>query len=93
VPVMEIMLADAAENLTPARWQMAVSLGWHIVFACIGVAFPAIVVFTEWRAHRRGNPQLRELAHTWAKAMGVLFAAGAVSGTLLSFEMASCGPS
>jgi cytochrome d ubiquinol oxidase subunit I len=87
-----LLLANAAENLYPARMQMALSLGWHIIFSCFGVAFPAIVVFTEWRAHRRGNPDLRELAHAWAKAMGVLFAAGAVSGTLLSFEMGILWP-
>jgi cytochrome d ubiquinol oxidase subunit I len=87
-----LVLADAAQNLYPARMQMALSLGWHIIFSCFGVAFPAIVVFTEWRAHKRGNPDLRELAHTWAKAMGVLFAAGAVSGTLLSFEMGILWP-
>jgi cytochrome d ubiquinol oxidase subunit I len=84
--------AGAAENLFPARMQMAVSLGWHIIFSCFGVAFPAIVVFTEWRSYKRNNPELRELAHTWAKAMGVLFAAGAVSGTLLSFEMGILWP-
>ena len=87
-----LVLAGAAENLYPARMQMALSLGWHIVFSCFGIAFPTIVVFTEWRAHRRGNPDLRRLAHTWAKAMGVLFAAGAVSGTLLSFEMGILWP-
>jgi cytochrome d ubiquinol oxidase subunit I len=87
-----LVLANAAENLFPARMQMALSLGWHIVFACFGIAFPAIVVFAEWRAHQRGDAQLRELAHTWAKAMGVLFAAGAVSGTLLSFEMGILWP-
>ena len=86
------VLADAAENLFPARMQMAVSLGWHIIFSCLGVAFPAIVLFVEWRAHKRGNPDLRNLARTWSKAMGVLFAAGAVSGTLLSFEMGILWP-
>jgi cytochrome bd ubiquinol oxidase subunit I len=90
--VVDTVLAGAAENLYPARMQMALSLGWHIVFSCFGMAFPAIVVFTEWRAHRRGNRDLRDLAHTWAKAMGVLFAAGAVSGTLLSFEMGILWP-
>ncbi len=90
--MLETVLADAAENLYPARMQMALSLGWHIVFSCFGMAFPMIVVFTEWRAHVRGNPVLMELAHTWAKAMGVLFAAGAVSGTLLSFEMGILWP-
>jgi cytochrome d ubiquinol oxidase subunit I len=71
---------------------MALSLGWHIVIACFGVGFPAMVVFTEWRAHRTADPDLHRLAHTWAKAMGVLFAVGAVSGTILSFEMGMLWP-
>lgn len=86
------LFADAAENLYPARMQMAVSLGWHIIFACFGIAFPLITVFAEWLGHRRGDAHLTALAHTWAKAMGVLFAAGAVSGTLLSFEMGILWP-
>ena len=89
---LHLVLADAAQNLYPARMQMAVSLGWHIVFSCLGVAFPTIALFTEWRAHRTGDPVLHDLAHTWGKAMGVLFAAGAVSGTLLSFEMGILWP-
>jgi cytochrome d ubiquinol oxidase subunit I len=87
-----VVLADAAENLRPARMQMALSLGWHIIFSCFGIAFPLITVFTEWRGHRRGDDDLIRLARTWAKAMGVLFAAGAVSGTLLSFEMGILWP-
>jgi cytochrome d ubiquinol oxidase subunit I len=86
------LVADAAENLYPARMQMALSLGWHIIFSCFGIALPLLTVFTEWRGHRRGDAVLTELAHTWAKAMGVLFAAGAVSGTLLSFEMGILWP-
>jgi cytochrome d ubiquinol oxidase subunit I len=86
------LVADAAENLYPARMQMALSLGWHIIFSCFGIAFPVLTVFAEWWGHKRGNPALADLAHTWAKAMGVLFAAGAVSGTLLSFEMGILWP-
>jgi cytochrome d ubiquinol oxidase subunit I len=86
------LVADAAENLYPARMQMALSLGWHIIFSCFGIAFPVLTVFAEWRGHKRGNEALTELAHTWAKAMGILFAAGAVSGTLLSFEMGILWP-
>ena len=92
LPPPALVLADAAQNLYPARMQMALSLGWHIVFSCLGVAFPVIAVFAEWRAHRTGDPVMHDLAHTWAKAMGVLFAAGAVSGTLLSFEMGILWP-
>jgi cytochrome d ubiquinol oxidase subunit I len=86
------VLADAAENLYPARMQMALSLGWHIIFSCFGIAFPLITVVTEWLGHRRDDAALTALAHTFAKAMGVLFAAGAVSGTLLSFEMGILWP-
>jgi cytochrome d ubiquinol oxidase subunit I len=87
------LLADpAASDLYHARMQMALSLGWHIVVACFGVGFPAMVLFAEWRGSRRGDPDMDALAHTWAKAMGVLFAIGAVSGTILSFEMGMLWP-
>jgi cytochrome d ubiquinol oxidase subunit I len=88
-----ILLAAATPaDLYHARMQMAVSLGWHIIIACFGIGFPSVVVFTEWRAHRRQDVEMRALAHTWAKAMGVLFAVGAVSGTILSFEMGMLWP-
>ena len=87
------LLAEAASpDLFHARMQMAFSLGWHIVVACFGVGFPAMVLFAEWRAYRRGDQDMDTLAHTWAKAMGVLFAVGAVSGTILSFEMGMLWP-
>jgi cytochrome d ubiquinol oxidase subunit I len=90
------MLAAAAglatADLQYARSQMALSLGWHIVLACFGVGFPSMVLYAEWRARRRGDADLERLAHTWAKVMGVLFAVGAVSGTILSFEMGMLWP-
>ena len=76
----------ASSDIAP-RSQMGLSLGWHIILACLGVGLPALVVFAEWRGLRTGNPTYRLLARRWARAMGVLFAVGAVSGTILSFEM------
>ena len=61
---MPYVLADAAENLYPARMQMGISLGWHIIFSCFGIALPLLTVFTEWRGRRRGDAVLPELAHT-----------------------------
>lgn len=88
------VLAEAATpaDLLAARVQMAVSLGWHIVIASFGVGMPAVTVFMEWRGLRSGDPVYTRLAHQWAKAMGVLFAVGAVSGTILSFEMGLLWP-
>jgi cytochrome bd ubiquinol oxidase subunit I len=86
-----VVVLAAPADFVYARSQMALSLGWHIVVACFGVAFPAMVVFAEWRGHR-GDADMSRLAHTWARAMGVLFAVGAVSGTILSFEMGMLWP-
>jgi len=71
---------------------MALSLGWHIVLASLGVAMPVITLIAEWRGHRTGDVAYRLLARRWARAMGVLFAVGAVSGTILSFEMGLLWP-
>ncbi|WP_214411765.1 cytochrome ubiquinol oxidase subunit I [Sphaerisporangium fuscum] len=79
-------------DLLAARTQMAVSLGWHIVLACLGIGMPALMVVTEWRALRTGDAAYMRLARHWAKAVGVLFAAGAVSGTILSFELGLLWP-
>jgi cytochrome d ubiquinol oxidase subunit I len=88
-----IGLAQAATpaDFVAARTQMALSLGWHIVLACFGVAMPAFTVYAEWRG-QRGDEAAATLARRWARAMGVLFAVGAVSGTILSFEMGLLWP-
>ena len=72
--------ADSAADLMAARTQMAVSLGWHIIIACLGVGFPLLVMVAEWRGLRTGDPAWRLLARRWARTLGVLFAVGAVSG-------------
>lgn len=90
--VVSVLDAATAADLAAARMQMALSLGWHIVVACLGVAMPAITLIAEWRGHRTGDVAYRLLARRWAKAMGVLFAVGAVSGTILSFEMGLLWP-
>jgi cytochrome bd ubiquinol oxidase subunit I len=84
--------AASPADLFAARSQMALSLGWHIVVACLGVGFPALVMLAEWRGLRTGDPAYRLLARRWARALGVLFAVGAVSGTILSFEMGILWP-
>ena len=86
------VLGASQPDLFYARQQMALSLGTHIVIACLGMAFPFIVVLAEWRGNRTGDAVYLTLARRWAKAMGVLFAVGAVSGTILSFEFGILWP-
>ncbi len=84
---MVTLAATRVANPVAARSQMGFSLGWHIVLACLGVGLPALVVFAEWRGLRTGDVAYRLLARRWAKVLGVLFAVGAVSGTILSIEL------
>jgi cytochrome d ubiquinol oxidase subunit I len=94
------LLAHAADSvaatdpagLMPARQQMALSLGWHIILACFGVSFPAIIFVMHLRGIRKNDPVALDLAKRWSKVSAVLFAIGAVSGTVLSFEMGLLWP-
>jgi cytochrome bd ubiquinol oxidase subunit I len=79
-------------DLLAARSQMAISLGFHIVFAELGIALPLLMVLAEWRWRRTGERAYYDLARRWAKGTAVLFAVGAVSGTVLSFELGLLWP-
>src|ERR1700675_2646806 len=66
---------------------MAVSLGFHIVFASLRVGLPLMLLITEYRANRTSDAVWMALTRRWAKALGILVAIGAVSGTVLSFAL------
>ena len=70
----------------------ALSLSVHIPLVCFGIAFPALVLFAEWRYLRTGDPLYRTLAQRWSKIMLALFAVGVVTGTILSFELGLLWP-
>jgi cytochrome bd ubiquinol oxidase subunit I len=84
--------AGGPPGLLPAREQMALSLGWHIVLACFGVAFPTMIFVVHRRGIVHDDAVALDLARRWAKVSAVLFAIGAVSGTVLSFEMGLLWP-
>jgi cytochrome bd ubiquinol oxidase subunit I len=80
------------DYLLEARQMQAMSFVVHIPLVCFGVAFPALVVFAEWRHLRTGDPVYRTLARRWSKVMLALFAVGVVTGTILSFELGLLWP-
>src|SRR5437762_2775712 len=71
---------------------MGISLAFHIVFAEIGIAMPLMMAIAEWRWQATGNASYLQLAKRWAKGTAILFAVGAVSGTVLSFELGLLWP-
>ncbi|HEX6535460.1 MAG TPA: cytochrome ubiquinol oxidase subunit I [Gemmatimonadaceae bacterium] len=79
-------------DVLAARSQMAMSLAFHILFAVVGIGMPVLMVIAEVRWRRTGDALHLELAKRWAKGTAILFAVGAVSGTVLSFELGLLWP-
>ncbi|HEV7366695.1 MAG TPA: cytochrome ubiquinol oxidase subunit I [Gemmatimonadales bacterium] len=79
-------------DLLAARSQMAVSLAFHIIFAVVGIGMPVLMVISERRWQKTGDPIHLDLAKRWSKGTAILFAVGAVSGTVLSFELGLLWP-
>jgi cytochrome d ubiquinol oxidase subunit I len=80
------------DNLTAARATMAFSLGFHIIFAAIGMTMPFLMSAAHYLHLKRGDPVYLELTRMWMKGVAILFAVGAVSGTVLSFELGLLWP-
>src|ERR1700736_4029754 len=80
------------DHVIAARAQMGTSLAFHIVFAALGVGLPLLVVIAEGLWLRTKRRAYYDLARSWSKGMAILFAVGAVSGTILSFELGLLWP-
>jgi cytochrome d ubiquinol oxidase subunit I len=78
--------------LSQARQMQALSFAVHIPLVCFGIAFPALVLYVESRYLRTGDVLYRTLARRWSRIMAALFAAGVVTGTILSFELGLLWP-
>src|ERR1700731_3772422 len=76
-----------------ARSQMGMSLGFHILFAALGIGMPVLMAISEGVYLRTREPIYLELSKRWARGTAILFAVGAVSGTVLSFELGLLWPS
>lgn len=81
-----------SDQLIWARQLQALSLIVHIPLVCFGIAFPAIVLFTEGLYLRTGDPLYKRIAKRWSKVIIIFFAIGVVTGTILTFEFGILWP-
>jgi cytochrome bd ubiquinol oxidase subunit I len=79
-------------DLFSARMQMAVSLGFHIIFACVGMVMPFLMVASHGRWLKTKEQVYYDMTKAWSKGVAILFVTGAVSGTVLSFELGLLWP-
>jgi cytochrome bd ubiquinol oxidase subunit I len=79
-------------DLLAARLQMAFSLGFHIIFASISIAMPFFMAVSHLLWLRTDRAIYLHLTKAWSKGVAIFFATGAVSGTILSFELGLLWP-
>ncbi len=79
-------------TILSARALMGVSLGFHIIYATIGIGLPFMLMVAEWLSLQSGDEIYHRIARCWIRPAAVLFAIGAVSGTILSFELGLLWP-
>ncbi|ANI89256.1 cytochrome BD ubiquinol oxidase subunit I [Arachidicoccus ginsenosidimutans] len=75
------------DDFMAARSQMALSLAFHIVFSCIGMVMPFFMAVAHFYWLKTGNVVYKNVTKAWSKGVAIFFATGAVSGTVLSFEL------
>jgi cytochrome d ubiquinol oxidase subunit I len=75
-----------------ARSQMALSLGFHIIYSCIGMVMPVFMAISNYKYIKTQNPVYKNITQAWSKGVAIFFATGAVSGTMLSFELGLLWP-
>ena len=80
------------DEFIAARSQMALSLGFHIIFSCIGMVMPFFMAVSHFYYLRTGKPVYKNVTKAWSKGVAIFFATGAVSGTVLSFELGLLWP-
>lgn len=81
------------DNFVAARSQMALSLAFHIIFSCIGMVMPFFMALAHYKWLKTNKEVYRNITKAWSKGVAIFFATGAVSGTVLSFELGLLWPS
>jgi cytochrome d ubiquinol oxidase subunit I len=80
------------DDFFAARLQMAFSLGFHIVFSCIGMVMPFFMSTAHYLWLKKKEAVYLDVTKAWSKGVAIFFATGAVSGTVLSFELGLLWP-
>lgn len=80
------------DDFIAARSQMALSLGFHIIFSCIGMVMPFFMAVAHFYWLKTKDPVYKNITKAWSKGVAIFFATGAVSGTVLSFELGLLWP-
>jgi cytochrome d ubiquinol oxidase subunit I len=78
---------DASSTLMTARGLMGDTLGFHILFALLGVGLPFLMSVFEGLGLWYKDADYTRTARAMGFAVATLFVTGAISGTIVSFQL------
>jgi cytochrome d ubiquinol oxidase subunit I len=76
-----------------SRMLTSLTLGFHIIFATIGVGIPVMIAIAEFLGIRRKDPYYTLLARRWARGFVITVAVGVVTGTAIGLQLSLLWPS
>ncbi|MCM3761088.1 cytochrome ubiquinol oxidase subunit I [Alkalihalobacillus oceani] len=76
-----------------SRILTGVTLGFHAIFATIGVGIPLLIALAEWIGIKRNDEHYRLLARRWARGFVITVAVGVVTGTAIGLQLSLLWPS
>lgn len=80
------------DDLTIARTLFGTSLGFHIIFATLGVGIPLLILTAEILFQLKKDGHYATMAKRWTKAQAILLGVAIPSGTIVAVQMSLLWP-
>lgn len=75
-----------------SRLLTSLTLGFHVIFATIGVGVPLMIAIAEWMGIKRNDPHYTLMARRWARGFVITVAVGVVTGTAIGLQLSLLWP-
>ncbi|WP_106497773.1 cytochrome ubiquinol oxidase subunit I [Lentibacillus sp. Marseille-P4043] len=80
------------DSVLMSRMLTAMTLGFHIIFATIGVGVPVMISIAEFIGIKKKDPHYRMLARRWTRGFVITVAVGVVTGTAIGLQLSLLWP-
>lgn len=81
------------DNVTLSRLLTSMTLGFHIIFATIGVGMPLMIAIAEGLGILKKDNYYTLMARRWARGYTITVAVGVVTGTCIGLQLSLLWPS
>ncbi len=79
-------------DILMARVLFGTTMGFHVIFATLGVGIPLMILAAELFFHKTKDQEYQIMAKRWTKAFAVLLGVGIPSGTIAGVQLSLLWP-